>query len=141
MNSRRMCGDDGHVMSEAVLLMPVALIVLSFLVLCGRMGNVQADATTAARDAARAASQQPNFAAATIEAQRTAAASLAGDHITCRDLSVTVGTPASFHAGGTVTVAVTCTVDLSAVAIPGVPGSSTVTKSSTEVVDRFRAVG
>ena len=47
----------------------------------------------------------------------------------------------SFEPGGVVTVTVVCDADLTGVAIPGIPATSRITKSSTEVIDFYRSVG
>jgi Flp pilus assembly protein TadG len=137
---RRCCGDGGWAVAEVVFLMPVALVVLGFIVLCGRMGNVQADITSTARDAARAASLQRNLDSARQAAQATAAASLAANTVTCNQPRTRIDNPATFAPGGSVTVTVTCDVDLSAVAIPGIPASTTIERSSTESIDRYRGI-
>ena len=138
---RRVRDERGLATVELVLLTPLALVVLSFLVVAGRMATVTADVAAASRDAARAASLAQSHGEALSAAQTTAAASLADQDVTCADLTVTAGDPALFIAGGEVTIAVSCAVQLSDVALPGIPGTRTVGASSTEVIDRFRGVG
>jgi Flp pilus assembly protein TadG len=133
-------GDGGWAVAEVAIMMPVALVVLGFIVLCGRMGNIQADITSAARDAARAASLQRDLDGARQAAQAVATASLTAHSVTCAQPRTRIDNPSTFAPGGSVTVTVTCDVDLAAVAIPGIPSTATVEKSSSELIDRYRAM-
>lgn len=123
---------------ELVLMTPVLFLVLSFLVVAGRLTTVRGDVAAAARDAARAASRAATFEQATEEARSTAVASLGGRDVTCRDLTVELEDPATFRAGGTVAVRVACGVSLTDVAIPGLPGARTIEHRSVEVIDVYR---
>jgi Flp pilus assembly protein TadG len=134
-------GESGMAAVELVLLTPLALVILAFLVTAGRLSTVTADVAAASRDAARAASMSQTYDQAAVAAERTAAASLAQQDVTCSDLAVTLGDPSTFVAGGTVAVTVTCAVSLADVALPGAPGARPVTHTSVEVIDRFRSVG
>jgi Flp pilus assembly protein TadG len=126
--------------AEMVLLTPLALVVLAFLVIAGRLSTTTADVTAASRDAARAASLAQNYDLAIAAAENTAASTLAQQDVTCRNLTVSGGDPGTFVAGGEVTITVSCDVNLADVALPGIPGTRTVASTSTEVVDRFRSV-
>lgn len=133
------CRDErGMATVELVLMTPVLFLVLSFLVVAGRLSSVRGDVAAAARDAARAASRAATFEQATQEATDTAEASLGGRDVTCRDLAVVLEDPAAFHAGGTVTVRVACDVSLADVALPGLPGARTIEHRSIEVIDVYR---
>lgn len=133
--------DHGMATVELVLLTPLALVVLGFLVLAGRLSTTSADVTAASRDAARSASLAQSYDAAVAAAGATAGASLAAQDVTCRNLQVVGSDPTTFVAGGEVTITVSCDVSLADVALPGIPGTRTVTSTSTEVIDRFRGVG
>lgn len=137
----RPSADHGMATVELVLLTPLALVVLSFLVIAGRLSTTSADVTAASRDAARSASVAQAYDQAVTAATQTATASLAAQEVTCRNLQVTGGDPALFVAGGEVTITVSCDVHLADVALPGIPGTRTVASTSTEVIDRFRGVG
>ena len=130
--------ERGMATVELVLMTPVLFLVLSFLVVAGRLTSVRGDVAAAARDAARAASRAATFEQATQDATRTAEASLGGRDVTCRDLAVELKDPAAFHPGGTVTVRVACDVSLADVAIPGLPGARTIEHRSIEVIDVYR---
>jgi Flp pilus assembly protein TadG len=136
------CHDErGIATMEAVLLTPLALAVLSFLVIVGRLSTITGDLAAATRDAARAASLTQTYEEALVAAERTAQASLEGQDVTCRNLTVAAGDPATFVAGGEIAITVSCDVSLGDVALPGIPGTRTVASTSAEVIDRFRGVG
>jgi Flp pilus assembly protein TadG len=130
-------GDGGWAVAEAVIFAPFAILALGVVLLAALRGGVQSQVTTAARDAARAASLQSSFPQAQSEAQRIVAAKFAGTR-PCARVRVTVAQPSTFRAGGQVTVTVVCQVDLSGVAVPGLPGSMDVIAESTEILDRHR---
>jgi Flp pilus assembly protein TadG len=134
----RRSDERGLATVELVLMTPVLFLVLSFLVVAGRLTTVRGDVAAAARDAARTASRAATFEQATQDATDTAEASLGGRDVTCRDLAVELEDPAAFHAGGTVTVTVACDVSLADVAIPGLPGARTIEHRSIEVIDVYR---
>ena len=46
---------------------------------------------------------------------------------------------AGLEPGGTVTVTVTCSVDLGDALLPGVPGTTTLTAEATEPIDAWRS--
>lgn len=133
--------DHGLATVELVLMTPVLFLVLSFLVVAGRLATVRGDVAAASRDAARAASRAATYDQATLEARTTAEASLGGRDVTCQNLTVTLGDPGTFRAGGTAAATVTCDVSLADVAIPGVPGQRRITDDSVEVIDTYRGVG
>lgn len=131
--------ERGMATAEAVILTPLALVVLSFLVVAGRLTTVNNDVAAASRDAARAASMAQSYDTAGVAAEAAAAASLDGQDVTCRRLTVSLGDPAAFQPGGEVAVRVTCEVVLSDVALPGIPGARDVGHTSVEVLDRWRS--
>lgn len=135
---RRCRGERGLATIELVLMTPVLFLVLSFLVVAGRLTTVRGDVAAAARDAARAASRAATFEQAAQDATATAEASLGGRDVTCRDLAVELEDPSAFRAGGTVAVRVSCGVSLTDVAIPGLPGERTIEHRSVEVIDVYR---
>jgi Flp pilus assembly protein TadG len=133
--------ERGTAAVELVLLTPLALVILAFVVIAGRLSTTTADVAAASRDAARAASLRQTYGEAIVAATATAQASLHAQDVTCRDLNVSGGDAASFVPGGEITITVTCDVNLGDVALPGIPGHRGVASTSTEVIDRFRAVG
>ena len=134
MNRRN---DRGAATTELVLLTPVLIIMLLFVVALGRIASTRQDVDAAARDAARAAANARSPAAARAEGTTAAEASLTEQGITCRNLTVTVDT-AAFRAGGTVTAAVSCTVDLADLTSLSIPSSRTITATFTTPIDQYR---
>lgn len=134
----RLRDDRGLATIELVLMTPVLFLVLSFLVVAGRLATVRGDIAAASRDAARAASRAASYEQATVDARTTGEASLGGRDVTCQDLTVTLGDPATFRAGGSVFATITCGVSLADVAIPGLPGERQMSKTSVEVIDTYR---
>lgn len=135
---RRWRDDRGLASIELVLMTPVLFLVLSFLVVAGRLAMVKGDIAAATRDAARAASRAATYEQAEIDARTIAEASLGGRDVTCQNLTVTLGDRSMFRAGGTVAATLSCDVSLADVAIPGLPGQRRVTDNSVEVIDAYR---
>lgn len=131
---------DGSVTTEVVLLTPVMLVLLGFVVMTGRIGDVDSAVTNAAQQAARAATLVGTPAAAKVTADSTAHANLDVLGVICAALSVAVDT-SRFQPGGDVAVEVTCTVELSDVAFTGLPGNKTVHARAVEVIDTYRGAG
>jgi Flp pilus assembly protein TadG len=129
--------DRGSVVTETVLLTPLLVLLVLFVVLCGRLGSTANDVATAASDAARAASIELSPAAAVAAGESTAAAVLAERSVGCSSRSVVVSVGGLVN-GATVEVSVTCVVSLADLSGLGLPGSKTVTASAAEVVDRYR---
>jgi Flp pilus assembly protein TadG len=134
--------DGGYAVVE---LAPVAFALICFLVLmiaAGRIVTARMAVEAAARDAARQASIARTPAAAQAAASQSAQAALRSDGLDCSPVvaistggfSVPVGQPAQ------VSATVTCTVRLSGLtAVPGIPGSWTVTATFASPLDPFRA--
>lgn len=141
MTGRRVRSDreGGWAALEATLLLPLAVVVLGFLVVAGRLSTTRADVTAAAGDAARAASMAEGPAGAHAAALDAARRSLGDQQVTCGSLLVVVDT-VRFVPGGEVAATVTCSVALADVAIPGVGGHRDVSSTSVEVIDRLRSV-
>ncbi|MBS3939869.1 MAG: pilus assembly protein [Actinobacteria bacterium] len=126
--------------TEVVLLAPVMLVLLGFVVMTGRIGEVDGAVTNAAQQAARAATLMGAPTAAHATADSTARANLESLGIVCTMLNVVVNT-SRFEPGGDVAVEVTCTVDLDDVAFTGLPGDKTVHARAVEVIDTYRGAG
>jgi len=131
-------GERGLATIELVLMTPVLFLVLSFLVVAGRLATVRGDVAAATRDAARAASRAATYEQALTDARAAAEASLGGRDVTCQNLTVTLGDAATFQPGGSVEATVSCGVSLADVAIPGLPGTRTIGDTSREVIDLYR---
>ncbi len=125
---------------ELILLTPVILVILMLVVGAGRLGTIQGELAGVARDAARAASIQPTYEAAEMAAVETATAVLAQRQVQCQNPQIQLGPSTDIRAGGAVTVQIDCTVQLSDLAVPGLPGSRTIGAESVEVIDTYRWV-
>lgn len=131
-----MNGERGSASLEAVLLVPVLIVVLGVTLGLGRVVAGRNDADDAASEAARAASLARSAADAGAAASGAVARRLAADGSVCRDPAIETDT-AAFHPGGTVTVNVTCTVDLAGTYLPA---RAKVTARSVQPLDPYRAL-
>ncbi|CAM5560315.1 hypothetical protein STENM36S_00018 [Streptomyces tendae] len=143
---RRLSGtrasDEGSVAIEAAIVVPPLIMFVCLALAGGRLVTSGAKIDAAAQDAAREASIHRTAASAQAAAQAAAAESLHDQGITCASSSVAIDTSGlGVPVGqvGTVTVTVKCTVDLSDLLLPGVPGSKTLRSTATSVVDQYRA--
>jgi hypothetical protein len=125
--------ETGSATVELVILAPVFGLLLAVVVLAGRVGAARADVDGVAHSAAREISLARDPAVAAGRARTEAEVSLHAGDAACRTMG--------WHAVVTVaavTVTLSCSVDLAGTALLPVPGSMTVTGTSTEVIDRFR---
>jgi Flp pilus assembly protein TadG len=134
--------DTGSFTLELAVLAPALLLLVAFIVAAGRIEIAGSTIDGVARDAARAASLARTPAAAQTAAQTTATDTAASQNIDCTHLAVTVDTTGFATPLGTpaaVVVHVSCTALLGDLAIPGLPGSKTLTASFTSPLDPYRA--
>ena len=121
---------DGSSTLELVLLAPVLLAVMMLIVAFGRHANVQGYLDQAARDAARSATANRDYASAKAAVERTIALDLESAPHSCEDSAthtVTTSRQDLFVASdpydakglNVLTVTVTCTVDMSDLSILG----------------------
>ena len=127
--------DTGSVAVEIALGVPIGVLVIFLVVAAFHLGRATIDVNSAAAAAARAGSLARSPAAAASAARTAATASLAGQ---CATVSVSVDT-SNFRRGGTVTVAVACTVTSEGLTGIGIPGSVTAKAASTSPVDVYRS--
>lgn len=134
-------GEAGSVAAEVAIAVPVLVAVLVFAgVLVYRGVDARLRLDDVAHEAARAASLTRTPAAATVAAQQTATTSLAAAGVDCADPGVAVDT-SDFVPGGTVTVTVSCRLDLSAAAaLLAIGDSRTLTAAATSPLDVYRSV-
>ncbi len=134
--------ERGSVSLELAALAPAVLLLVLVTVAAMRITLAGAQVDGAARDAARAASLARTPGSATAVAQQSAARTLAGQQLTCSQLTVTVD-PAGFAVpvgtSATVAVHVTCRVALGDVAVRWAPGSTTMTAGYAAPLDPYRA--
>lgn len=128
----------GSATAEIALLTPLLIVMLLFIVFCGRLTASKLRLDDAAHQAARAASLARTVTVAHDDARAAAQATLANAGITCENLAVTVNI-SGLRPGSMVTVDLRCTVGLSDLALLGVPGSTTLSASFASPVDTYRS--
>lgn len=133
-------GDAGNAVVEAAVLAPVFIMFLAALLVGARIRGAGAAVGQAAADAAR----QASIARSPTEARRTATASALS---TLRDKGLHCTPTVSLDLSGfarpvgqlaSVTARISCTVRLSDVAAPGMPGARTVTMTRRSPLDPYR---
>lgn len=142
--AHRFRSDEGSAAIEAAILLPALIMFLCMAIAGGRIVTSGAKIDAAAEDAAREASIHRTAGDAQGAAQTAAAESLNDQGITCASTSVDISTGGLNVPVGqvaTVSVTVTCTVNLSDLLLPGVPGAKTLTSTATSVVDQYRQRG
>ncbi|MGW0332252.1 TadE family protein [Streptomyces sp. NPDC003011] len=136
-----MRSDEGSAAIEAAIIVPSLIMFLCLAIAGGRLVTSASKIDAAAEDAAREASIHRTAAAAQGAAHSAAAESLNDQGIACTSKGVRVDTGGLNVPVGqvaTVTVTVNCTVNLSDLLLPGVPGARTLTSTATSVVDAYR---
>ncbi len=134
---RRLSGERGSAATEVVILVPLAVLMVGFMILVGRLATTNQDIISASRDAARAASVRQDPSAAISDGTAAAEATLAARGVSCETLTIEIDTT-NFQPGGQVTANVTCSIGLSDAVGLGIPGAKTVSASSIAVVDSYR---
>lgn len=134
--------DRGSAALELVALLPVHMLFVMAVVFVGKINNSSANVDAAARSAARTMSigVGRDVEAAEQTARDQASAMVDEGQSFCSrmawDADVAVNDPPEDPS--TVTVTITCTVDLSQATGLGVPGTRDVTSTATEVIDPYR---
>ena len=128
--------ERGSMAVEIVLLAPVMMAFMMLVVAGGRYVAVRGDIEAASRDAVRAASLERTEAAAAAIAVDTANAALQ-DVGQCTNAAL----GGNFASGGTITVTLSCQVSYDGLGLIGLPGSKTVTITSSAPIDQFRRTG
>ncbi|MFC5148941.1 TadE/TadG family type IV pilus assembly protein [Streptomyces aureoversilis] len=133
--------DDGALSLEAMILLPLLILVVCLIIAFGRIqaaGNV---VDTAARNASRAASLERSGGAGSAAGERVAQDVLSHQGLPCTSVTVSIST-AGFAARlgdpSVTTATVSCTVRLSDIGMPGLPGSKTLTANFTSPIDTYR---
>ncbi|QCX82279.1 hypothetical protein C9F11_43500 (plasmid) [Streptomyces sp. YIM 121038] len=134
--------DQGSYSLEALLCLVVLVPFLAILAAYGLAGLGDSTAANAAAAAARAASESADAATAQSRARQAALASLGQAQRTCTSSDIHVDTsrfPTGPGQPGSVSVRVNCTISLAQLAVPGLPGSKTLTATRHSPVDRYVA--
>jgi Flp pilus assembly protein TadG len=130
----------GDAALELVIIAPVLLAFIGLAIAAGRTSVAQGSVDAAARDAARQASIARSPAAALAAAQLSAQAALRQDGLDCAPV-VTVDTSgfgAPVGQPAQVSATVSCTVPLSDLVVPGLPGSRTLSFTFASPLDPYR---
>lgn len=126
---------------ELLLLAPFLLAVALFVIASGRIGLADISVQNAANAAARDASLSRTSGDAGTNADASARASVSVSGLNCQPLEVSVdggGIDVAIGQVGTVSATVTCTLNFSDIALPGLPGTKVITTTATSPVDPFR---
>ncbi len=129
--------ERGSAAAELTLCTPLLILLLLFVVFCGRVADTSERLNDVAHQAARAATLARSSGQAVASAQSTASEALASAGINCQSLSVSTDTQ-GLRPGSTVTVTVSCTVGLGDLTMLGLPGSRTFESSFSSPVDVYR---
>lgn len=112
------------------------LLVVGF----GRVTHGRQLVQQAAAAAARAAALDSTPGQAQSDAQQEAADTLSQAGVSCESVRTDVNT-SSFHAGGQVSVTVTCVSSLADLTMVGFPGHETLTATSVSPLEKYRQFG
>lgn len=130
--------DRGSVTTEMTVLTPLLVLLLVYVAVVVHRGvSVRLRLDAVAHQAARAASMERRSDAAIAVARSTAVTALANAGVLCESLHVGTATN-SLTPGSTVTVTVTCAVDLTETLLPGLSPAS-LSSTATEPVDVWRS--
>jgi hypothetical protein len=125
---------------------PVMLLIISLMVLAGRVAVAGNTVTTVAGNAARDASLARTAVAAAAAATSSARAALAAQSINCQgggNVSVDVagfGPAARGVPGQVVAVSIDCVVAIADLGLPGAPGTRTLSDRAVSPIDPNRDV-
>ena len=135
---RRRCRDDRGEGALDLTIMGMCFFVpiVLLLVFAGRVNAGHAAVESAARLAAREISIARDPSPAVGEAQSEAATTVHEGSAMCRNMNFSADVGAA-----EVTVTVSCSVDLSELALLPIPGERTATATATEVIDQHRETG
>jgi Flp pilus assembly protein TadG len=122
---------------ELALVAPVFIALLLLVVGFGRVthGRLLVDQAAAAAARAAALTATPAQAAAAGHAAATGTLDQAG--VSCQGVDVSINTTA-FQPGGQVSATVSCTADLSGLAVAGLPGSITLHATAHSPLEPYR---
>ncbi len=126
---------------EMVIFTPILGGVILLIAALTRVGLAQTTVEAAVSSSAREVSLSRSATTGDANARNVAINQLSQSGVNCIQLGVqtdTSGLNARLGSIGSVTVTITCTVNLSDIAIPGLPGTHTITKSASSPVDPYR---
>lgn len=141
MTNRHGRDERGSAAIEAAIGVPAFALFVGLIIFGGRTANAHEELQSAAAAAARSASIARDAHTAATDARAAATASVSNQHIRCTRVDVTVGT-ADFNKApgvpGSVAVTVSCRLNLSDLAVPGIPGSKVFSSTMSSPIDTWR---
>lgn len=132
--------DSGSMTVELAVLAPVVIVFGLLSIGFGRYEMSRDRVVDAANAAAQAASVSGTPQSAKAAAEAAAAPALQVGSDSCTNMSVTTNV-SDFVPGGVVKVSVSCSVSMSDLLVPGLPGTATVTSEAAAPLDPYRVVG
>ncbi len=133
--------ERGSAAIESAIGVPAFALFVGLIIFGGRTATTHEALQTAAADGARSASIARDAQTARRDAHQAAVASIANQKISCSDVDVTVDTT-DFNkqpgVPGSVEVTVSCRMNLSDLAVPGVPGSRVMRATMSSPIDTWR---
>lgn len=133
--------ERGSAAIEAAIGVPAFALFVGLIIFGGRTATTHEALQSAAADAARSASLARDADVARAAAREAATASITNQQIGCSAINVDVDTTDfSKQPGvpGSVNVTVSCRLDLSDLAVPGVPGSRVLQATMSSPLDTWR---
>lgn len=131
----------GSAAIEAAIGVPAFVLFVGLIIFGGRTATTHEALQSAAADAARSASLARSAEVARAAAREAATSSITNQQIGCSDITVDVDA-SDFNkqpgVPGTVSVTVACRLDLSDLAVPGVPGSRVLQSTMSSPIDTWR---
>jgi Flp pilus assembly protein TadG len=133
--------ERGSAAIEAAIGLPAFALFVGLIIFGGRTATTHEALQSAAAEAARSASLARDAEVARADAREAATVSITNQKIGCSDVDVDVDT-SDFNKQpgipGSVDVTVSCRLDLSDLAIPGVPGSRVMRATMSSPLDTWR---
>lgn len=129
---------------EAAVGVPALMLFIGMIIFAGRVAIANEAVQAAAYEAARSASIARTQDLAQSAGSSAAQFSLANQQLQCVTRTVSVDTSGFTAPVGTpaeVTATITCVVNVSDLAVPGAPGTLTVTSVATSPIDTYRERG
>jgi Flp pilus assembly protein TadG len=133
--------DRGSAAVELAIIAPAVITVFVTLMIFGRTVFAHQSIEAVAFDAARTASLARDGGAASVAAKQAAEEALAAQDLHCSRIEVRVDTAQFALPVGepaNVTVTVECDVEFRDIALPGMPGGTTLSATFTSPLDRYR---
>jgi Flp pilus assembly protein TadG len=133
--------ERGSAAIEAAIGVPAFALFVGLIIFGGRTATTHEALQSAAADAARSASLARDADVARADAREAATSSITNQKIGCSAVDVAVDT-SDFNkqpgVPGSVNVTVSCRLDLSDLAVPGVPGSRVLQATMSSPLDTWR---